>query len=288
MQVIYADVLVIINIYITYGLLSLTACFSSVKGSRLRMFITSVLSGLYSLIIIVPNISNGIIGITKLLFSLALLRIAFGKVSKKQYVRLFIIFFCVNFAFAGIMLAVWLFAAPKGMYYNSSIVYFDIDTVTLLFLTVICYAVLSLVHRITLTRTPSDTVYECRIYAAGKSFLCRCFLDTGNSLRDCYTGSSVIIVSRDVFKDILGDSPFESELKIRLLPHSTVSERGTLYAFTCEKAEIRGLTKSGVAENITVALTDEKIRGGHFDGILPWDIFEATTDEREKGYVFTN
>lgn len=288
MQVIYADVLVVINVYITYGLLSLTSLFASMKESRGRMLIASVLSGFYSLIIILPSVSDLTIGVTKLLFSLLLIRIAFSRVSKKQYLRLLVIFFCVNFAFAGIMLAVWLFAAPKGMYYNSSIVYFDIDTVTLLFLTVICYAVLSIVHRITLTRTPPDTVYECRIYAAGKSFLCRCFLDTGNSLRDCYTGSSVIIVSRDVFKDILGDNPFESELKIRLIPHSTVSEKGTLHAFTCEKAEIRGLTKSGVAENITVALTDEKIRGGHFDGILPWDVFEATTDEREKGYVFTN
>lgn len=287
MQVIYADVLVVINIYITYGLLYLTSCFSSAKTGRGRLFLASVLSGFYSLIIIVPGITEGIIGISKLLFSLAFLKVAFGRVSKKQYIRLILIFFCVNFAFAGIMLALWLFVAPNGMYYNNSIVYFDIDTVTLLILTLVCYAVLSLAQRFLQSRVPSDTVYECRIYAVGKSFQCRCFLDTGNSLRDCYTGSSVIIVQKEVFKAVLGDNPFEGELKMRLLPHSTVSYKGTLYAFTCEKAEIRGLTKSGVAENITVALTEEKIRGGHFDGILPWNIFESTTDEREKSHAFT-
>ena len=288
MQVIYADVLVLINIYITYALLLLTSVFSRVSTGRGRMLVASVLSGLYSLIITVPDISDGIIGTTKLLFSLLLLRTAFGKLSRKQNVRLCLIFFGVNFAFAGIMLALWLFLSPAGMYYNSTIVYFDIDTVTLLILTVVCYAVLSLIHRIVSSRTPSDTVYECRIYAAGKSFLCRCFLDTGNSLKDCYTGSSVVIVSRSIFKEVIGENPFESEIKIRLLPHSTVSQSGVLYAFTSDKIEIRGLTKSGTAENITVALTEEKIRGGHFDGILPWDIFESTTDEREKTYAFTN
>lgn len=288
MQVIYADVLVVINIYITYGLLSLSAYFSRLKASRGRLLAASVLSGIYSLIIIVPNITDGIITVTKLLFSLVLLRTAFGKLSRKQFTRLFLVFFGVNFAFAGVMLALWLFASPAGMYYNSSIVYFDIDTVTLLVLTFVCYAVLSLIHRFISSRTPPDTVYECTLYAAGKSFMCRCFLDTGNSLKDCYTGSSVIIVGTDVFKEVLGENPFESEVKIRLLPHSTVSHSGTMYAFTCEKAEIRGLTKSGTAKNITVALTKEKIRGGHFDGILPWDIFESTTDEREKNYAFTH
>ncbi len=288
MQVIYADVLVVINVYITYGLISLTACFSRMKRSRVRILLASVISGFYSLIILFPGISEGIVSATKLIFSLILLRVAFGKVSRKQKLRLFAVFFCVNFAFAGLMMAVWFFLSPDGMYYNSSIVYFDIDTVTLLILTLVCYAVLSVIHRFVSSRIPPDTVYECKIYIHGKSFLCRCFLDTGNSLRDCYTGSSVIIVYRDVFKEILGDNPFESELKIRLLPHSTVSDRGTLYAFTCEKVEITGLTKSGVAENITVALTDEKIRSGGFDGILPWDIFESTTDEREKSYAFTD
>lgn len=288
MRVIYADVLVVINIYITYALLTLTAFFSHMKAGRGRILFASVLSGLYSLIIIVPGISDGIIGITKLIFSLVLLRTAFGRLSRKQNIRVYLIFFGVNFAFAGIMLALWLFAAPEGMYYNSTVVYFDIDTPTLLVLTVVCYAVLSLIHRLASSRTPPDTVYECRIYVAGKCFLCRCFLDTGNSLKDCYTGSSVVIVSRAVFKEVLSENPFESELKLRLLPHSTVSHRGTLYAFTCEKIEIRGLTRSGTVKNITVAFTDEKIRGGHFDGILPWDIFESTTDEREKTYAFTD
>lgn len=288
MQVIYADVLVVINVYITYGLILLTSCFSRMKRNRIRILLASVISGFYSLIILFPGISEGIVGATKLFFSLILLRVAFGKVSKKQKLRLFLVFFCVNFAFAGLMLAVWLFLSPDGMYYNSSIVYFNIDTVTLLLLTLICYVVLSAAHRFISSRIPSDTVYECKIYAHGKSFLCRCFLDTGNSLKDCYTGSSVIIVNRDVFKGVIGENPFENELKIRILPHSTVSHEGTLYAFTAEKAEVTGLTKSGTAENITVALTKEKIRGGHFDGILPWDIFEITTDEREKSYAFTD
>lgn len=286
MQVIYADVLVIINIYITYILLMLTAVFGGVKRNAGRLAVASVLSGVYALIIIVPDISNTVISLSKALFSLVMLFIAFGKVSRKSFFRLAAVFFCVNFAFAGVMFALWIFVAPDGMYYNSSVVYFDIDTGTLILLTVVCYIALSLIHRFMQKKVPRDSVYDCTVYAAGKSFSCHCFLDTGNSLKDCYTGSSVIIVSKEIFSNMIGDNPLESELKIRLIPHTTVSSEGVLYAFTSEKTEIRGLTKSGTVKNITVALTEEKIRGGSFDGILPWDIFESTTDEREKNYAF--
>lgn len=288
MQVIYADVLVIINIYITYILLVLTSVFASVKRNTGRLAVASVLSGFYALIIIVPGIGDGAISISKAIFSVALLFLAFGKVSRRSFYRLAAVFFCVNFAFAGIMLALWLFVAPEGMYYNSSVVYFDIDTGTLIILTVVCYLVLSVIHRFMRKKVPRDSVYDCRIYASGKSFDCHCFLDTGNSLKDCYTGSSVIIVAKSIFGSVIGENPFESELKIRLIPHSTVSGEGMLYAFTAERAEICSLTKSAAVKNITVAVTEEKIRGGSFDGILPWDIFESTTDEREKNYAFTH
>lgn len=288
MQVIYADVLVIINIYITYILLVLTAVFGGVKRHAGRLAVASVLSGFYSLIIIIPDISDAVISLSKLFFSLLMLFISFGKVSRKAFLRLGAVFFCVNFAFAGVMLALWLFVAPEGMYYNSSVVYFDIDTGTLILLTVVCYLVLSLIHRFMQKKVPRDSVYDCTVYVSDKSFKCNCFLDTGNSLKDCYTGSSVIIVNKKLFGGIIGDNPFESELKIRLIPHSTVSGEGMLYAFTCERAEICGLTKRGTVKNITVALTEEKIRGGRFDGILPWDILESITDERERSYAFTD
>ncbi len=288
MQVIYADVLVIINIYITYIILMLTSAFGGVKRNAGRLAVASVLSGLYSLIILVPDVSNTVISITRMFFSFFMLFIAFGRVSRKSFLRLAAAFFAVNFAFAGVMLALWLFVSPEGMYYNSSVVYFDIDTGTLIILTVVCYFALSLISRFIQKRVPRDSVYDCVIYAADRQFHCHCFLDTGNSLKDCYTGSSVIIINKDILSSVTGDNPLESRLKIRLIPHCTVSGEGMLYAFTSEKAEIKGLTKSCTVKNVTVALTEEKIRGGGFDGILPWDIFENTTDEREKNHAFTD
>ncbi len=284
-RVIYADVLVIINIYITYGLLSLTAIFCKKQKSRPRVLVSSVLSGFYALIILIPNISDTVISLSKLAFSALMLLIAFGRMNKKQFFKAYLTFFLVNFVFGGLMLALWLFVMPKGMYYNSSIVYFEIDTVTLLLLTLVCYFVLSFLDRFVRHKSPADTVYDCKIHALGKSYFCHCFLDTGNSLTDCYTGSPVVIVSRDVFSDAVPENPFESKLKFRLIPCSTVSQEGMLYAFTSEKIEIRGLKNSCSLNNITVALTHSKIRQGNYDGILPCDIFENSLNEREKEYA---
>lgn len=284
-EVIYADVLVIINIYITYALLALTGALIRKKKSPLRMVAASVLSGFYSLIILIPGITEGIIGLSKLFFSVLLVFIAFPLKGKKQIIKATGAFFIVNFAFGGLMLALWLFVAPSGMYYNNSIVYFDIDTGVLLFLTVVCYVILSIGERFISRRAPKGTVYDCTLYIKGKSYYCRCFLDTGNSLRDCYTGAPVIIVNSSVFHGCIADDIGTSEIPMRLIPCCTVSGQELLNAISCERAELRSVKGSYAVSDITVALTANKIRQGSYDGILPCDIFENTTNEREKCYV---
>ena len=285
MRVIYADVLVIINNYRAYILLSATGLLLRKKQSITGKAVASVLSGFYSLIILIPEINDFLIGVTRMIFSVLLILIAFPKSSKREYVREYAAFFAVNFIFAGFMLAVWLFIAPDGMYFSNSVVYFDIDAGMLIILTVICYAVLNFAQRLLSHRVPVDTVYDCKIYINGKIYNCHCFLDTGNKVRDCYNGAPVMIADKRIFLSLVGENPLESEVKIRLIPCNTVSGKGLLYAFSCDKAEITGIKSVRTVTQLTVALADNRIMQGRYEGILPCDIFENITNEREKSYV---
>ncbi len=284
-RVIYADVLVIINIYITYILLSVSGTVLRRRQNTAGKVIASVLSGFYSLIILVPRISDFTIGISRLIFSALIVYIAFRKSNRKEYLRAYAVFFAVNFIFAGFMLAVWLFIAPEGMYFSNSVVYFDIDAGALIILTVVCYMLLSLGHRLISHRVPLDTVYDCKIYIKGEIYKCHCFLDTGNAVKDCYTGDPVMIADKRIFSSLVGENVLESGLKIRLIPCNTVSGEGLLYAFSCDKAEITGIKSAYTLSRLTVALTDSKIMQGRYEGILPCDIFQNSTNEREKSYV---
>ncbi len=241
-----------------------------------------MLSGFYSLIILIPGVSDIAMGITRLLFSALLIAVVFPKCGRKEYIRAYAAFFSVNFVFAGFMLALWLFIAPEGMYFSNSVVYFDIDAGLLIVMTVVCYVLLNIAQRLISHRVKADTVYDCKIYIQGEVYNCHCFLDTGNTLKDCYTGAPVLIADKRIFLSLVGENPMESGMKIRLIPCSTVSGEGLLYAFSCERAEITGIKTACTVSGLTVALTDKKIMQGRYEGILPCGIFDNITNEREK------
>lgn len=287
-EVIYADVLVVLNIYVTYALLSLTGIICRKKRSPLRLLLSSAVSGLYSLVILVPYLNEVLLSVSRIPFALLLVYIAFSFSEKRVFLRLSFCFFAVSFAFAGLMLCLWLFFSPQGMYYNNGIVYFNIDTVTLVLLTVVCYLLLSLSHRFIKSKVPQNTIYDCEIYYGEKVACCHCFLDTGNSLTDPYTGNPVVIINKDKIADLPEGNELNNNLNIgfRLIPCSTVSGKKLLLSFKSEKIRVKGLSADFSREDVTIAVTDEKIRGGSFDGILPTALFDNQTDE--KGADFEN
>ncbi len=286
-EVIYADVLVVLNIYVTYALLSLTGIVCRQKRRPLRLLLSSAVSGIYSLVILVPDLNEILLSVSRIPLALLVVYIAFSFSGKRAFLRLSFCFFAVSFAFAGVMLCLWLFFAPQGMYYNNGIVYFDIDTVTLVLLTVVCYILLNICHRFIKNKAPENTIYDCEIHYGENVALCHCFLDTGNSLTDPYTGNPVVIINKDKFTDLSYESAFQyGGVSFRLIPCTTVSGKKLLLSFKCKKIRVKGLSADFSREDVTIAVTEEKIRGGSFDGILPTTLFDNQTDE--KGADFEN
>ncbi len=289
-EVIYADVLVVLNIYVTYTLLSLTGIICRKKRNSLKLLISSSVAGIYSLIILIPDLNEVPAALTRIPMSLLLCLIAFGFSSKKTYLKLWLTFLAVSFSFAGIMLFLWFFFSPQGMYYNNGIVYFNIDTATLVILTVICYVFLSLCQRYIKTKIPSATVYDCEIFLQDYSVCCHCFLDTGNSLTDPYTGFPVVIITKERAEKILPDISFDEfksgEPLFRLIPCRGISGGKLLKGFRCDKIRVKGLETDFLCKDVIIAVTDERIHGGSFDGILPPQIFEDHT--HKKGADFDN
>ena len=283
-EVIYADVLVILNIYVTYLMLSLTGVICRKKRNPLRLLISSAAAGFYSLIILVPDISETLTAVTRIPFGIALCLTAFGFCNKRVFLRIVLCFFAVSFSFAGIMLFLWLFFAPQGMYYSNGIVYFNINTATLVVLTIICYVIVSVFHRYIRCKAPVNMIYDCEVEFSGKKYFCHCFLDTGNGLTDPYNSNPVIIIHEDKFKGAVPEK-FQSDShsnngKFRLIPCRSVSGNELLLGFTPDKIHIKGLERQFTCKEVTVALTKEKIRGGSFDGILPPELFTNKTDEK--------
>ena len=275
-QVVYADILFIINTYVTYALLRATALFCRAPVSRLRTVLVSLLGGAFSFIVLFDCVPNYAIAVSRLVFAAALVFASYFPAPKRKMLRLFFGFFLVNFVFAGVMFALWFFFAPRSMLFFAGIVYFDIDAATLIIYTAACYGIVSLANSLLKMKAPSNSIYELEIGCFGKSFSCRALLDTGNSLFEPFSSFPVIVCEKSVFENDLEIG----EEKLRLVPCSSVRGESVLKAFRPDYIHIKGLGGETQTNSVYVALTDEKIKNSQFGALLHPQLL---TDINEKG-----
>ena len=291
--VIYADVLFILNTYITYAILFLTAVLLHLSPERLRLLFASIIGGISSLIIIFPWANDGILGFLRLILCLVLPLVSFTFSGIKTLVRQVFIFLSVNFLFAGIMFAIWFFVSPTAVYYNTGVVYFDIDALSLVVLTAVCYFAVRIFRGIIDLKAPKNTLYDIYLTIRGEEFYLKGFLDTGNNLKDPFTGCDVIIVSRSALEkffpqgedmsSIIETSP----LKIRYLPCKTVSGSKLMPIFKGDKVRIKGVETDFIQRGAVIGVTDETIKNGDFQALLPPGIFSNNYSDKGEDYEET-
>ncbi|MBO5937517.1 MAG: sigma-E processing peptidase SpoIIGA [Clostridia bacterium] len=288
--VIYADVLFVINVYITYAMLMLSAFFLGIEPKRLRLLASAIIGGLSSLFILIPNVSTVFLGFLRAVLCLVFCLTAFSFRGIRQLLRQIVTFLTVNFLLAGLMFAIWYFVTPSAVYYNTGIVYIDIDTLSLVLITAVCYFLIKLFGIFAKLKAPKNSLYDVTVRIGDDEFQLRGFLDTGNSLKDPFTSMDVIVVSRSALGEYFPEGKAVSEiietspLKIRYLPCATVAGNKLLPAFKAEKVGIKGISASFTVDSVMIAVCDENIRNGEFQALLPESIFQNNYSDKGEDY----
>ena len=281
-QVVYADVLFVVNMLITYMLLKLVSAIFGSKRTALRMLLASALGGLFSFYILVPEQSFLLTAFIKLSFSAALIFSGFKIFSVRQFLKLFLGFYVVSFAFAGVMIAVWILIKPSGMVINNSVVYFNISVPLLIVSSAVCYAVIWIAQRVISKRVPRNSVCDVTVAVDNVAITCRGMIDTGNSLVDFMTGFPVMIAE---YKSIERLLPYEyrafysknGELpkgmdsfsrRVRTIPYGVVGGDGILPAFRPDDVVIRSGKGRTRLENVIVAVTVNGIKQTDYQILL--------------------
>lgn len=280
MQVVYADVLVILNTYINFALLHLTSLISGISASRLRMLLSALLGGFYSLIILVDDIPTVLSFLLKAAVCALMTAIAFKVDGLRPYIKKTAAFLFVSFLFAGLMFALWIFIRPETMLYNNATVYFHFDTLTLLIATTVCYCVLRLMYFIIEKRAPKGHVYTLTVHINGRTVECRALLDSGNSLRDYFTSFPIIAVDRSLFGFIPKKiEDISAKLKPRYAPIATASGEGMMIILRPEKVRIQGIDCDFETKDVYIGLSEARIKNGDFEAILPFQIIQQGDGE---------
>jgi stage II sporulation protein GA (sporulation sigma-E factor processing peptidase) len=267
---IYGDLLFIENLFMNYMVLLLTTKVCSIVKRSKRIFLGAVVGALYSFVFLIPSIS--FLGSTaaKLGMSVFIVFLAFYPVKKKTFIKLFISFYIINFAFGGLILGTIYFTRFSGfiknnIFYINNISYFEVITIGLCGYLLINNGADVFKNKIIKKDLEMKVVLEIE----NQRLELKGIVDTGNFLKDPISKSPVIVAEYDKIVGILPEeikTMVESEdldltdslykigwwNRIHIIPYSSIGkDRGTLLAIRPDKLQIE---KDGLLQTVENAL----------------------------------
>ncbi|MCL2107156.1 MAG: sigma-E processing peptidase SpoIIGA [Oscillospiraceae bacterium] len=289
-EIIYVDVLVAVNIFVTYLLLAASSFFSAVQTKRWRLLLASLLGGAASLLIFLPPVPWWLLLVEKLLSGALIVWTAYAFGNWRRWLRCFTAFFAANFVFAGLMLALWLSWKPGGMFYQNGTVYFDVSLAAFVIFACLCYAAVRGIVALLRRRHPGANACQATIHMLGRSITLPALYDSGNTLTDGFTGAPVIVAELDAVRSFLPESLLgffggaedlallpESEpwrSRLREIPFHALGRSGLLPAFRSDQVAVK--TKRGTTRNLQtiVAVTKDSLSDGSYHVILQASMIE--------------
>ncbi len=235
---VYVDILIIQNIIIDYFLIKLCAKICGCEYKFLRLTVSSVLGGLFSLYIFLPKQPFYIEIPVHIFMSASLIFTAIGYKNIKQFVRLTLLLFAVTYLLGGLLLGISLFYKTENVTINNSVIYIKLSPIILIASSVIFYISVLLLRKIVSKNNSFAEKCIVTILADNTSLTLNGIIDTGNSLCDCFESREVIIISEQIGKKLTDSLQNSIERRYRAIPCKTISGTALLDGYRVEGATI--------------------------------------------------
>lgn len=250
-MVIYLDVLILINLYVTYFQILAVSVFTHRKTVWYRKLSAAGIGAVASLSIFIPQEMVLTLTLLKIFLCALIAFVAFGYTGFRAYAVSVLFLMLVSFVFSGLMLCVWLFVAPMKMLFINGTVYFGVDTMTIILSTCTAYGVVRIIRYILDKNGKTDGKYTVIIKNNGRECRLSALADSGNGMVDCFSGLPVIVCRRDMCADVsppaiemIENNSDISEIGtqmikgVRIMPFSTVEKGGLICMFKAESVVI--------------------------------------------------
>ncbi len=298
--VIYADVLVALNVLLTYILLVAVRIFLKIPTNKWAMVIGCFVGGASALIIFWEDINIVLSLIYKLFCAGVIVAIAFLPRNVKVFLKAYTGFFLVSFIFGGGVYALQITLKPENILYYNGVVYFDMSITYLVGCVLVVYGVFLIGDYLLTRHSLKDSKCLLEITYNNLSVTLPAIVDTGNSLRDGLSGRPVIVAELSSVAPIFereemlffknqdyNNIPKSLVKKIRLVPCSGVNGESLLPSFTPDYVRIT--TKKGVYKTdfCTVGVVNKALSSGEYKGLVNINILENGKEEKrdEKTYL---
>ncbi len=267
LNIIYIDVLLIVNVIIDYFLIKATEFFVGKNSSKLRVFFGSVFGALSSLLILLPDLSYLSIAIN-VAVAAVITFIVFGFNDFRTFIKNTVYYFLVSFLFAGLIVFINFSFSPENLATNNLSFYFDISPIFLLLSVLGFYLLLSVIEILFKKPSEKPQLVEVELSILKNVKKMNAFVDTGNKLCDPCFGNPVMLVKKElaetflpkqVAEDILSQTlavvEQQSDLKIRMIPYKALGHSGMLVGVVADYCKVLEKKKNKVYKPI-VAFSD--------------------------------
>ncbi len=266
-MIIYVDVLVFTNAIITYFLLLSVCKIFSLRPKFIRLFFSSVLGGIFALIIFWQEANFILLTLVKLVMSAILVLISFGAKNKLYFFKYFLSFFAVTTAYGGVALALKEISDNPKMYVANGASYYDISALELVALTGVVYLFLRLLLLFKRNTKDGDKLFCCSLTLKGKTVSFVCINDTGNALVDPYSSSPVLVVKESALLPL-------GKIKTRYpIPFSTINSTGLIEIFYPDKLYI-----NDKLVRVAVGIAKKEF-SKQFDGLISPEIIQLLEEK---------
>lgn len=266
-MIIYIDVLIIINTYITYFTLKATARLLHAGYNPKRLILASVLGGISSVTAALP-LGFVLLTILRLFLTAGITYTAFGRSCLKQLLLRSVVNITGAMLISGAAILLREVTGNSIFCSANGYAYLDISVMTLIISTAAVYGIITLFRRIS-DKQVNTGLLTVMIKNGNKTASLKAYPDSGNNLRDFLTGKPVIVCRREKLKEIIPegyDNPEDIPKGVRLIPFSSVGGSGIIRAFRAENVVIK--KENGEEKAVDVLIGTGSINEEDFDAIL--------------------
>lgn len=285
---VYADILLIVNLYIDFFLLWCVKKFLHLRVKNRRLALGALAGAVCSLSSLLSALPEWAFLLLGLCSALAVTGAAFAPISPRMFFRAALCFWAFTLLLAGFFLFLLRFFAPKNVAVLGNVVYFDLSLPLLFFFTCGAYLLFSLSQKLFSSVLGGLRCQWITVENKGEKAKLYMKADTGNSLREPFSGLPVLVCQAESlgntipaelleFLETGTASLSEKPGTLRLIPFESVGGTGILPAFRPERVTT---AKTEQVLSCYIAVSGQKLSAGQFDALYNPDLFPELQENR--------
>lgn len=269
-MIIYLDVLIVVNVYITYFVLRAAARLLRIRLRTGRLILASVFGGISSVTAALPVPFWGAM-LLKAGLTLLLTLAAFGFSEPRRFLLRFFTVLSVGMLICGAAVVIRDRTGSGILTAAGGYVYLDVSIPILVGATTAAYFAVSLLRRV-LDRPSADARLSLKIKNNGKTVVLTAYPDSGNHLCDFLTGLPVILCRASSVAPVAPEGILSAKTAppagVRLIPYATVGNAGCIAAFRAERITVTDGTFRDKEIEALIGVGEREFGGDDFDAVM--------------------